>query len=223
MEELTKSVIAHVELYELLKSLSLSIVFALILSFVIRKYSRIIGDRSQYTLIMLTLIPTMVLIITIVKSSLALSLGLVGALSIVRFRTPIKEPEELIYLFVAIAVGLGLGANQRVATTVSFLFIMLVVMVFGHFRSRHIPQGVFIEIDGPLSNGQIGVEDLCKMFRKHDVAYELKRYSNTGNSVSATFFTELSNVTLVDAIRRDTHALDDGLTMTVIDQTRHIN
>ena len=40
------------------------------------------------------------LIIMVVKSSLALSLGLVGALSIVRFRTPIKEPEELVYLFV---------------------------------------------------------------------------------------------------------------------------
>ena len=47
------------------------------------------------------------LIILIVKSSLALSLGLIGALSIVRFRTPIKEPEELIYLFFSIAIGIG--------------------------------------------------------------------------------------------------------------------
>ncbi len=41
---------------------------------------------------------------------LMLGLGLVGALSIIRFRTPIKEPEELAYLFLAIAVGIGLGA-----------------------------------------------------------------------------------------------------------------
>ena len=47
------------------------------------------------------------LVIIVVKTSLALSLGLVGALSIVRFRTPIKEPEELVYLFLAIAIGLG--------------------------------------------------------------------------------------------------------------------
>ena len=53
------------------------------------------------------------------KSSLALSLGLVGALSIVRFRTPIKEPEELAYLFISIAMGLGLGANQILATVVA--------------------------------------------------------------------------------------------------------
>ena len=51
-------------------------------------------------------------IILIVKSSLALSLGLIGALSIVRFRTPIKEPEELVYLFFSIAIGIGFGRTN---------------------------------------------------------------------------------------------------------------
>ena len=48
----------------------------------------------------------------IVKNSIALSLGLVGALSIVRFRAAIKEPEELTYLFLVIATGLGTGSGQ---------------------------------------------------------------------------------------------------------------
>jgi uncharacterized membrane protein YhiD involved in acid resistance len=64
------------------------------------------------------------LVISIVKSSLALSLGLVGALSIVRFRTAIKEPEELIFLFIAIAIGLGVGADQRWATVVGVAAIL---------------------------------------------------------------------------------------------------
>ena len=71
MIDLTTGFIPHVELYELIKSLLVSVIFALILSFVISRYSHLIGDRSQYTIVMLTLIPTMVLIITIVKSSLA--------------------------------------------------------------------------------------------------------------------------------------------------------
>lgn len=58
------------------------------------------------------------LVITVVKSSLALSLGLVGALSIIRFRSAIKEPEELTYLFLAISLGLGFGANQTVITII---------------------------------------------------------------------------------------------------------
>ncbi len=68
---------------------------------------------------------TTMIIITIVKSSLALSLGLVGALSIVRFRSAIKEPEELTYLFLTIAIGLGFGADQRLATIIGFAFLTL--------------------------------------------------------------------------------------------------
>ena len=66
-------------------------------------------------------------IILIVKSSLALSLGLIGALSIVRFRTPIKEPEELAYLFLSIAAGLGLGASQTLPTVTSIIVILIIM------------------------------------------------------------------------------------------------
>ena len=67
------------------------------------------------------------LVIIIVKSSLALSLGLVGALSIVRFRTPIKEPEELVYLFLSIAIGLGYAAGQILITTIISFAILFVI------------------------------------------------------------------------------------------------
>ena len=70
------------------------------------------------------------LVIMVVKSSLALSLGLVGALSVIRFRTPIKEPEELVYLFLAIAIGLGYGAHQTVLTTLSFVLIVAVILLW---------------------------------------------------------------------------------------------
>jgi hypothetical protein len=70
------------------------------------------------------------LVIVIVKSSLALSLGLVGALSIVRFRTPIKEPEELVYLFLAIAIGLGYASGQLLITTVLVLAILTMITLW---------------------------------------------------------------------------------------------
>ena len=70
------------------------------------------------------------LIILIVKSSLALSLGLIGALSIVRFRTPIKEPEELIYLFFSIAIGIGFGAGQTLLTSLVFILIVITIYFF---------------------------------------------------------------------------------------------
>ena len=62
---------------------------------------------------------------------MALSLGLVGALSIVRFRAAIKEPEELVYLFFAIAIGLGFGARQGLVTAITF-FILLALLYARH-------------------------------------------------------------------------------------------
>ena len=67
------------------------------------------------------------LVIVIVKSSLALSLGLVVALSIVRFRTPIKEPEELVYLFLAIAIGLGYASGQTLITSILVVAILIMI------------------------------------------------------------------------------------------------
>ena len=67
------------------------------------------------------------------KSSLALSLGLVGALSIVRFRAAIKEPEELVYLFLIIAIGLGCGANQLIITTIGIIFALVLIVVYSKY------------------------------------------------------------------------------------------
>ena len=67
-----------------------------------KKFSRSLGGKTHVGAILPLIGLTVFMVITVVKSSLALSLGLVGALSIVRFRTPIKEPEELGYLFLTI-------------------------------------------------------------------------------------------------------------------------
>ena len=90
-----------------------------------KKYGSTISNREEFSNIFPFILLTTTLVITIVKSSLALSLGLVGALSIVRFRTPIKEPEELSYLFICIAAGLGFGANQTLITLTSVILILL--------------------------------------------------------------------------------------------------
>ncbi len=70
-------------------------------------------------------------VIAVVKSSMALSLGLVGALSIVRFRAAIKEPEELVYLFLCIGVGLALGASQPLLAVV--LLIVSSIFILGMY------------------------------------------------------------------------------------------
>ena len=89
------------------KVCEVGLILSLILSFLVKltylKVGRALNDKDYFsdTFIPLAIITT--LVITVIKFSLALSLGLVGALSIVRFRTAIKEPEELAYLFLCIA------------------------------------------------------------------------------------------------------------------------
>ena len=102
----------------------------MIMAFIVRSFyvnrSFSLTGKNHIGAILPILSGIVFVVIVIVKSSLALSLGLVGALSIVRFRTPIKEPEELIYLFFAIVLGLGYGANQTLVTTVLSILILII-------------------------------------------------------------------------------------------------
>ena len=103
------------------------LVSALILKWTYERRSNSLSSKFQFSNIFPILSLVTFLVILIVKSSLALSLGLVGALSIVRFRTPIKEPEDLLYLFLSISIGIGYGALQIVVTAFIFLSIIIVI------------------------------------------------------------------------------------------------
>ena len=93
--------------------------------------SSAVSDTDSISGVFTLLTIITIAVISVVKASLALSLGLVGALSIVRFRAAIKDPEELVYLFLCIAIGLALGAG-RLATGV-----YLVVIASAFILARH--------------------------------------------------------------------------------------
>ena len=92
--------------------------------------------RRDLGLVLPVICLTTLLVISVVKSSLALSLGLVGALSIVRFRTPIKEPEELAYIFLSIAIGLALGADLKEVAVISAVIILVVISIIDKLRPK---------------------------------------------------------------------------------------
>ena len=118
----------------------LSLMCAAILSFFVQifyiKYSSSLSNRKEFAKNFVILAVTTCIVIMIVKSSLALSLGLVGALSIVRFRAAIKEPEELVYLFLIIAIGLGCGANQLIITTMGIFFALILIVIYSGYMKN---------------------------------------------------------------------------------------
>lgn len=91
------------------------------------------GDSIAKVFPLLTVVT--IAVIAVVKSSLALSLGLVGALSIVRFRAAIKDPLELVYLFLCIAVGLSLGAVQVWLAVALVVVATIFVLVFDRMKT----------------------------------------------------------------------------------------
>lgn len=120
----------------LVLNLAVGLILSLLVAWYYEHYGQSLSNRRQFAQLLPVLTLTTALVISIIKSSLALSLGLVGALSIVRFRTAIKEPEELLFLFIAIAIGLGVGADQRWAAVVGVLAIIAVMALRMALRRR---------------------------------------------------------------------------------------
>jgi uncharacterized membrane protein YhiD involved in acid resistance len=113
-----------------------------------KRCSSSVSNREQFANIFPMLTLTTVAIIFVVKSSLALSLGLVGALSIVRFRAAIKTPEELVYLFFCIGVGLALGAEHRLLTFVAVAIISVFVIGGRFLRKRNRQHNLLLTVTG---------------------------------------------------------------------------
>lgn len=116
--------------------------------------------RFNVTLVMLTLITT--IIMSVIGNNIALSLGMVGALSIVRFRTAVKEPLDTCYMFWAITMGILLGAKQyAIALVVAVgIGVILIFLSYVHFRHPnayllviHYDEGAEPDIEAELRRG----------------------------------------------------------------------
>ena len=149
-----------------------------------KKYSRSLGGKTHVGAILPLIGLTVFMVITVVKSSLALSLGLVGALSIVRFRTPIKEPEELGYLFLTIAVGLGFGAGFSLITTIITFAILIYLFMVGTSRGSSKVDGEYTLL---VKLSQNKYNEVTNVIDQKVTAYKIIRTENTGNKINAYF------------------------------------
>ncbi len=104
------------------------------------------------TLVALTMITT--LVILAVTSNVVLSLGMVGALSIVRFRTAIKEPLEIAFLFWAIAVGIVVAAGLFPLAVFGSLFIGIIILMLANRKTHFNPYIIVLRCDGQESEKQ---------------------------------------------------------------------
>ena len=187
-----------------------------ILSRVYVKFGTSLSNRELFGRNFVLLSMTTMLIITIVKSSLALSLGLVGALSIIRFRAAIKEPEELSYLFLAIAVGLGMGANQAVITIIGFVVMAGVLSARSFVRDKEPEANLYLTVSG-IRSDELALPRVLEIIGKHALNVRLRRFDETEKLVEASFQAQFQSSTKVNTCVRRLRDLNEGMKISLVD------
>lgn len=205
---------ATVPIFGFAFNLLLAIGLGLLLRDLYIRYGSSMTNRRTLASNFVILIVTTLFIITVVKSSLALSLGLVGALSIIRFRTAIKEPEELAYLFLCISIGLGLGADQVVITLVAFAMIAIFIWIKGFFVKAASDAHVYLQLQGTKKNGIDGVVNILK---KHCKTVHLKRLEDTSDGYEAIFIADFPAFEDLARCKDELRQFDQEMRCTILD------
>ncbi len=206
----------------LLAHMGIGLVLSLVLQWHYCTFGSTLSNRRAFSNVFPFLVLTTVLIITVIKSSLALSLGLVGALSIVRFRTPIKEVEELAYIFLAIGMGLGLGAQQVAVTVLAAVVILGSMATIKRMQSGKDNKNLFLSINlnGVDDDPGDRMRQLAEAIASHANTTDLRRFDVTNGQLEATYFVDMcdpgSPMQLADRLSSDF----PGVSITFVDQNR---
>ena len=194
---------------DFLINIFITIALSYIIGLIYSKYGNSLSNRKKLIQTFVLLAVTVMLVISIVKSSLALSLGLVGALSIVRFRTAIKEPEELVYFFVAIAFGLGMGANQRIITLAGAVIIIIFIVIQNMNNVKKAIQQNLIVTLSNTSDIALDENKILELLKKYCSKIELRRLDDVNNTTELSLNVEFNDFNSIINAKNDLKTLGD--------------
>ena len=112
-----------------------------------------------------------------ISGNLILSLGMVGALSIVRYRTPIKDPIDLVFIFWALTVGIANGVGYYNITLIGSLFITLTLLIFHYKKEQN--EFYLIIIQSPKEEE---IEQFLNFLKKNKIEYKIKSSTSTSTN-----------------------------------------
>lgn len=158
-------------------ALALAFVIGLFIFLVYKKTFRgvMYSENFGVSLIAMTLITT--LIILAVTSNVVLSLGMVGALSIVRFRSAIKEPLDIAFVFWSISIGIVLGAGLIPLAIFGSVFIGIILLVFINKKSSDNPYILIVNCNDENSEN-LAINHINKSVKKHVIKSKTVSASN---------------------------------------------
>lgn len=207
---------ANISIADFLINAAIILILSFVLEFTYTRCAKSLSGRKAFAANFFLLAFTTMLIITIVKSSLALSLGLVGALSIVRFRAAIKEPEELAYLFFTISIGLGLGANQRVITVIGALVLLAVIWAKYFSSKKTRQQNLYLTVSGSGKN-KPALENIDSIVQQNFKASKMVRYDETSDSIETAFWVEIKSTKNLEDFKIQLNEINPDIRISFID------
>lgn len=214
--ELASAQASPADLTTFLINLGLSVLLSYILSRVYVHWGSSLSNRRRFAANFILITVTTTFIILVVRSSVALSLGLVGALSIVRFRSAIKEPEELAYLFFAIAIGIGLGDNQRLITVIALAAAILVLGIMRLFRGRQSDFNLYLTIAGSNPD-KADFDQVVDTLKGNSTQMKLIRFDESAESQEISFLVEFRDMKQLQEAKSALQALSTGLQISFLD------
>lgn len=153
------------DIFNIIFSMLIAVVIGIIISQVYRLTHRGVNYELTFMTSLIILAPIVALVMLFIRGNLVLSLGLVGSLSIIRFRTPIKDTRDMVYLFWVIAVGLGAGTfNWSMVALASFiiLFVIFVLYLIKYGRSQS--QDYILVVSGISDFDQEPIREIIHQF-----------------------------------------------------------
>ena len=183
------------------------LVLSTIIGFIIRhifyKYSESISSKSGFGNAILLVTVSTACLIAIVKSSLALSLGLVGALSVVRFRTAVKEPYNLAFILFAICAGISIGASQYTFGLLITVFSSSIIVAIYKTKpkSPYLDQSDTLNLELPSN---IELEGIYSILEKNTKKYNILRLSQDSEAkISIVIRAIFNNKSSFESIRKE--------------------
>ena len=175
--------------------------FMIFISYYISHKGTIYSKKFNVSLVVLTVLTAMVM--TVIGNNVALSLGMVGALSIVRFRTAVKDSRDTVYIFWTIIVGICCGVGDYLVAFVGSIAVILILLVFGAVKNNN--RMLVIIRGGKSSESNIQ----AVMFKFFDRKAVMRVKNSTENSIE--FIYEITTKMLTKAEQKNNISICDQI------------
>jgi uncharacterized membrane protein YhiD involved in acid resistance len=196
-----------IDIFELGLDLILAAIMATLVRIVFVRFGNTLSNRRQFGRIFFMVALCTTLIIAVIKSSIALSLGLVGALSIVRFRAAIKEPEELAYLFLCVAIGLGFGAGLRVITLFAAVLILMIILIHGLFSAK----GVSHTYNFSVLANKLSIDEIVHVVKPFTNSLKIRRADSDKDKTSLMLAVEFKSLVKLENAIDELKSRDENI------------